>query len=167
MTQSKVEFRVCTSERSTGSKQEQLPSSNLATRNLNQIQNAKLGLPIDNSAPLMPEHFTFEDADWGQVHNESEFENWHSDEVQPSGESSWTTLSSSNIDQYIMEDEIDDQETEYVVGQYESQTNEMEEVEYESCDAMMVNSEVAEDNSAQYDDKYEDEINDIQVLKRT
>jgi hypothetical protein len=37
------------------------------------VQNAKLGLPIDNSAPLMPEHFTFEDTDWGQAHNESDF----------------------------------------------------------------------------------------------
>ena len=91
------------------------------------------------------------------MHNESDFENWHSDEVQPSGESSWTTSSSSNIDQYIMEDENDDQETEYVVEQYESQTNEMEEIEDESGDALLVNSEVAEDDSAHYDDKYEDE----------
>ena len=84
-------------------------------------------------------------------------DNWHSDEVQPSGESSWTNSSSSNIDQYIMEDEIDDQETEYVVEQYETQANEMEEMEDESCDALMVNSEVVEDNGVLYDDKYEDE----------
>ncbi len=70
---------------------------------------------------------------------------------------SWMTSSSSNIDQYIMEDEIDDQETEYVVEQYETQANEMEEIEDESCDALMVNSEVAEDNGVHYDDKYEDE----------
>jgi hypothetical protein len=105
----------------------------------------------------MPEHFTFEDADWGQVYNDSDFENWHSDEVQPSGESSWTNSSSSNIDQYIMEDEIDDQETEYVVEQYETQANEMEETEDESSDALMVNSEVVEDNGIYYDDKYVDE----------
>jgi len=121
------------------------------------VQNAKLGLPIDNSAPLMPEHYTFENADWDQGYDESDFENWHSDEVQPSGESSWTTSSSSNIDQYIMEDETDDQESEYVVEQYETQANELEEVEDESCDALMVNSEIIEDNSVLYDDKYEDE----------
>ena len=121
------------------------------------MQNAKLGLPIDNSAPLMPEHYTFEDADWGQVYDESDFENWHSEEVQPSGESSWTTSSSSNIDQYIMEDDTDDQENEYIVEQYETQANEMEEVEDESCDALMVNSGVVEDDIALYDDKYEDE----------
>jgi len=119
------------------------------------VQNAKLGLPIDNSAPLMPEHYTFEDADWGQGYDESDFENWHSDEVQPSGESSWTTSSSSNIDQYIMEDETDDQESEYVVEQYETQANEPE--EDESSDALIVNSEIIEDNSVLYDDKYGDE----------
>ena len=119
------------------------------------VQNAKLGLPIDNSAPLMPEHYTFEDADWGQGYDESDFENWHSDEVQPSGESSWTTSSSSNIDQYIMEDETDDQESEYVVEQYETQANEPE--EDENSDALIVNSEIIEDNSVLYDDKYGDE----------
>ena len=56
-----------------------------------------------------------------------------------------------------MEDEIDDQETEYVVQQYETQTNEVEEIEDESGHALMVNSEVAEDDSAHYDDKYDDE----------
>ena len=121
------------------------------------MQNANLGLSIDNSAPLMPEHYTINDADWGQVYDESDFENWHSDEVQPSGESLWTTSSSSNIDQYIMKDETDDQEIEYAVNQYETQANEMEEVEDESCDALMGNSEVVEDNVVLYDDKYEDQ----------
>jgi hypothetical protein len=56
-----------------------------------------------------------------------------------------------------MEDEIDDQETEYVVEQYETQANEMEEIEDESREALMVNAEVAEDSGVHYDDKYEDE----------
>ena len=41
--------------------------------------------------------------------------------------------------------------------QYETQANEMEEVEDESCDALMVDSEIIEDNSVLYDDKYGDE----------
>ena len=65
--------------------------------------------------------------------------------------------SSSNIDQYIMEDEIDDQETEDVVEQYETQANELEEIEDESSDAFIVNSEIIEDNGVHYDDKYDDE----------
>ncbi len=54
-----------------------------------------------------------------------------------------------------MEDETDDQESEYVVEQYETQASEPE--EDESSDALMVNSEIIEDNSVLYDDKYEDE----------
>ncbi len=41
--------------------------------------------------------------------------------------------------------------------QYETQANEMEEVEDESCEALMVNSEVVENNVVLYDDKYEEE----------
>jgi hypothetical protein len=29
------------------------------------VQNAKLCLPVDNSVPLMPQHFAFEGTDWG------------------------------------------------------------------------------------------------------
>ncbi len=29
------------------------------------VQNAKLGLSVNNTAPLMPQHFVFDDADWG------------------------------------------------------------------------------------------------------
>ncbi len=56
-----------------------------------------------------------------------------------------------------MEDEVDDQETEYVVEQLETQANEMEGTEDENCDVLMVDSNVAEDHSALYDEKYEEE----------
>ena len=122
------------------------------------VQNAKLGLPIDNSAPLMPEHYAFEDADWGQDYNESDFENWHSVEVQPSQESSWAASSSSNFDQYIMEDEPDGQEMEYEVEQLETQVNEMEGTEDGNCDSLLMDSNTAEDQDAPYDGKYDEEI---------
>ena len=122
------------------------------------VQNAKLGLPIDNSAPLMPEHYAFEDAGWGQAYNESDFENWRSDEVQPSQELSWVASSSSNFDQYIMEDEPDGQEMEYEVEQLETQVNEMEGTEDENCDNLLIDSNTAEDHDAPYDGKYDDEI---------
>ena len=122
------------------------------------VQNAKLGLPIDNSAPLMPEHYAFEDADWGQDYNESDFENWHSVEVQPSQESSWAASSSSNFDQYIMEDEPDGQEMEYEVEQLETQVNEMEGTEDGNCDSLLMDSNTAEDQDAPYDEKYDEEI---------
>jgi len=31
------------------------------------VQNAKLGLAVDNSAPLMPQHLAFDGTDWGQT----------------------------------------------------------------------------------------------------
>ena len=122
------------------------------------VQNAKLGLPIDNTAPLMPEHYAFEDADWGQDYNESDFENWHSVEVQPSQESSWAASSSSNFDQYIMEDEPDGQEMEYEVEQLETQVNEMEGTEDGNCDSLLMDSNTAEDQDAPYDEKYDEDI---------
>ncbi len=54
-----------------------------------------------------------------------------------------------------MEDETNDQESEYVVEQYETQANEPEEDGISN--ALIVNSETIEDNSALYDDKYGDE----------
>jgi hypothetical protein len=35
------------------------------------VQNAKLCLPVDNSVPVMPQHFAFDGTDWGQ-HTEHE-----------------------------------------------------------------------------------------------
>ncbi len=64
---------------------------------------------------------------------------------------------SSNIDQYIMEDEVDDQETEYEVEQLKTHANEIKGTEEENCDALMVDSDVVEDHIALYDGKYEDE----------
>jgi hypothetical protein len=40
------------------------------------VQNAKLGLPIDDSAPLMPHHFAFEETEWG--HHEDQNTEQHS-----------------------------------------------------------------------------------------
>ncbi len=102
-------------------------------------------------------HYAFEDADWGQAYNESDFENWHSDEVQPSDESSWVISSSFSFDQYIMEDEPDGQETEYEVEQLETHVSDMEGTEDENCDSLIVDSKVAEDHDALYEEKYDDE----------
>ena len=40
------------------------------------VQNAKFGLPIDDSAPLMPHHFAFEETEWG--HHEDQNTEQHS-----------------------------------------------------------------------------------------
>jgi hypothetical protein len=43
------------------------------------VQNAKLCLPIDNSVPLMPQHFAFDGTDWGHhsEHDQStDYQDW-------------------------------------------------------------------------------------------
>jgi hypothetical protein len=49
------------------------------------VQNTKLGFSVDNATPLMPEHYAFDDVDWG-YHTELAFEN-----DQYEDESSWET----------------------------------------------------------------------------
>jgi hypothetical protein len=63
-----------------------------------------------------------------------------------------------------MEDETDDQKSEYIVEQYETQAKELE--EDESSDALMVNSEIIEDNSHSMTINTEMKINDMHVLKK-
>ncbi len=80
-------------------------SRNIATLHTERyIQNAKLGLPIDNTAPLTPDHFAFEDADWGQD-TESEFVDAQYDESQSINEASWSHPSDLKVDHYFQEDE--------------------------------------------------------------
>ena len=119
------------------------------------IQNAKLGLPIDNTAPLMPDHFAFEDADWGQD-TESEFVDAQYDESQSFNEASWSDSSDLKVDHYFQEDEANGHESEYIVEQLESHSNDME-AEEEQYDILMVNSDEIDGNDATYDDKLEDE----------
>jgi hypothetical protein len=57
------------------------------------VQNAKLGLAVDNAAPLMPQHLAFDGADWGhadsQVHAFDMDDHDHSD---PTTEYTWNEL---------------------------------------------------------------------------
>jgi hypothetical protein len=119
------------------------------------IQNAKLGLPIDNTAPLMPDHFAFDDADWGRD-TESEFVDEQYDELQSISESSWLHPSESNVDHYFQEEEANGHESEYVVEQLELHSNDMD-AEEEQYDVLMVNSNGIDGIDVTYDDKFEDE----------
>ena len=119
------------------------------------IQNAKLGLPIDNTAPLMPDHFAFDDADWGRD-TESEFVDEQHDESQSISESSWLHPSESNVDHYFQEEEANGHESEYVVEQLELHSNDMD-AEEEQYDVLMVNSNGIDGIDVTYDDKFEDE----------
>jgi hypothetical protein len=57
------------------------------------VQNAKLGLAVDNAAPLMPQHLAFDGADWGHYHAQVQnFDNHHYDQFDPSTDSTWEDL---------------------------------------------------------------------------
>jgi hypothetical protein len=57
------------------------------------VQNAKLGLAVDNSAPLMPQHLAFEGSDWGHADTQVQnFDNYHYDQFDPSTDSTWEDM---------------------------------------------------------------------------
>ena len=120
------------------------------------VQNAKLGLPVDNAAPLMPQHFAFHDADWGQ-HTDSAFEpsleTWDHSNASDNYESAWEESMDSNADHYILEDGSGEQDEEYVVEQNGSQSI-GEEHEYNSFVAKLDGTDASD---ASYDNLDEDE----------
>jgi hypothetical protein len=121
------------------------------------VQNAKLGLPVDNAAPLMPQHFAFHDADWGQ-HTESAFEPnleaWEHDNASDKYASSWEASMDSNADHYILEDGSGEQDEEYVVEQNDSQLIGEEHGQYDSFVAKL---EEMDASDVSYDNLDEDE----------
>jgi hypothetical protein len=57
------------------------------------FQNAKLGLAVDNAAPLMPQHLAFDGADWGQSDTQVQaFDTDDYDHPDPTTESTWDEL---------------------------------------------------------------------------
>jgi hypothetical protein len=56
------------------------------------VPNAKLGLAVDNAAPLMPQHLAFEGADWG--HSDTQVQSFDNkyDQFDPSTDSTWEDL---------------------------------------------------------------------------
>ncbi len=118
------------------------------------VQNAKLGCPVDNATPLMPEHYAFDDVDWGH-HTELAFEY-----DQYENESSWETQgegsSSANQDQYLFEDDIGDQDSEYIVEANEHQTTGMELGDDQYGSFMIDSNELTADVAHQKED-FEDE----------
>jgi hypothetical protein len=122
------------------------------------IQNAKLGLPVDNAAPLMPQHFVFDDADWGHYYTEPAFEpnseTWDHNNTLDMYEASWEDSMNSNAEQYILEDGSGEHDEEYVVEQSDSQLIVEENDQY---DSFMAKPEGIDTCDASYDNLDEDE----------
>ncbi len=57
------------------------------------VQNAKLGLAVDNAAPLMPQHLAFDGADWERTDTQVQaFDTDDYDHPDPTTESTWDEL---------------------------------------------------------------------------
>jgi hypothetical protein len=111
------------------------------------VQNAKLGLAVDNAAPLMPQHLAFEGADWGQsdtqVHT---FDMDENEDFDPTTESTWDELleyhsGDLQYDHYVapnqsIEDQFDyDQnQSENADGYYEENSLHQDTLIYENHD---------------------------------
>jgi len=118
------------------------------------VQNAKLGYPIDNATPLMPEHYAFDDVDWGQ-HTDLAFEDAQYDN-ELSWETPWESSSSTNQDQYLFEDDNGEQDSEYMVESNAHQSAEMESGDDQYGAFLADSNESAIDDAHQRED-FEDE----------
>jgi hypothetical protein len=124
------------------------------------VQSAKLGLAVDNAAPLMPQHLAFDGADWGQTDTKVEaFDTDDYDHPDPTAESTWNELleyhSGDLYDHYVapnqtLEDQFDndqdqsENQEEYSTGDSSHQDTLMYE-DYDVEDAT-VNEEPFEDD---------------------
>ena len=82
------------------------------------VQNAKLGLAVDNAAPLMPQHLAFEGADWGQTDTQVQaFDTDDYDHPDPTTESTWDELleyhSGDLYDHYVAPNQMIEDQFDY------------------------------------------------------
>ena len=111
------------------------------------VQNAKLGLAVDNAAPLMPQHLAFEGADWGQSDTQVHaFDMDENEDFDPTTESTWDELleyhsGDLQYDHYVapnqsIEDQFDyDQnQSENADGYYEENSLHQDTLIYENHD---------------------------------
>ena len=92
------------------------------------VQNAKLGLAVDNASPLMPQHLAFDGVDWGQSDTQVQnFDNQYYDQHDPSTDSTWEDMAEYHsgdveFDHYVtsserVENNYDQVDEEYIENQ--------------------------------------------------
>ena len=105
------------------------------------VQNAKLGLAVDNASPLMPQHLAFDGVDWGQYDTQVQnFDNQYYDQHDPSTDSTWEDMAEYHsgdveFDHYVtsserVENNYDQVDEEYI----ENQTTESFHIDTEAQD---------------------------------
>jgi len=87
------------------------------------VQNAKLGLAVDNTAPLMPQHLAFDGADWGQ--EDSQVQAFDDQDLSdPTTESTWDELaeyhSGDVYDHYVAPNQSIEDQFDYGHEHYEN-----------------------------------------------
>jgi len=113
------------------------------------VQNAKLGLAVDNAAPLMPQHLAFDGADWGQTDTQVQtFDTDSYDHPDPTTESTWDELadyhSGDLYDHYVAPNQLMEDQFEYDQEHSENQEEYHTEDSFQQ-DSLMYESHDAED----------------------
>ena len=130
------------------------------------VQNAKLGLAVDNAAPLMPQHLAFDGADWGQADTQVQnFDNSHDDQFDPSTDSTWEDLAeyhSGDVDyeHYVSSSERVEGHNDQVLEEY----SESQATEYLHMDAEAQNVTCSSGNFGSVEEDF-DFLNSEEVLE--
>jgi hypothetical protein len=112
------------------------------------VQNAKLGLAVDNAAPLMPQHLAFEGADWGQTDTQVQaFDTDDYDHLDSTTESTWDELleyhSGDLYDHYVAPNQMIEDQFDYDQEHSENQE------EYHTEDSLQQDTLMYENHDAE------------------
>jgi hypothetical protein len=125
------------------------------------VQNAKLGLAVDNSAPLMPQHLAFDGTDWGQTDTQVQaLDTDDYDHPDPTTESTWDELleyhSGDLYDHYVAPNHSYDDQVDYDRDHSESQ-EEYNTEDSSHQDTLMYENHVLEDATVD-EEPFEDDL---------
>lgn len=121
------------------------------------VQNAKLGLAVDNASPLMPQHLAFEGIDWG--HSDTQVQNFDNefDQFDPTTDSTWEELADYHsgdldYDQYMALRQRSEDFDHYVSvrRQSEGSSNQIDEeyVEEQNVESLHMDAEEAQNSAS-------------------
>jgi hypothetical protein len=120
------------------------------------VQNAKLCLPVDNSVPLMPQHFAFDGTDWGQYTEHEELAENHEHFDQEGLDQLMCEESSTELNSYPLDDMLNDPQGEH--SKYEVVHSEMHLLQDEMDDDMVHKDSIENINDSCYVDNFEDNL---------
>ena len=120
------------------------------------VQNAKLCLPVDNSVPLMPQHFAFDGTDWGQYTEHEELAENQEHFDQEGFDQLMCEESSAEFSSYPLDDMLNDPQGEH--SEYEVVHSEMHLLQDEMDEDMVHKDSIENINDSYYVDNFEDNV---------